>query len=77
MPTETTIIVGGIVVMFALFAVPLMWASAFTRDVRVPGASYFDEAKSNPARSVGPARRLTAACRVGSRAFHLRRKEPA
>ena len=45
MPTETTIIVGGIVVMFALFAVPLMWASAFTRDVRVPGASYFDEAK--------------------------------
>jgi len=45
MPTETAIIVGGIVVVFAIFPAILMWASAYTRDVRVPGATYFDEAK--------------------------------
>ena len=45
MPTETAIVVVGIVVMFSVFAAVLVWASAFTRDVRVPGATYFEKAK--------------------------------
>ncbi len=42
MPTETAIIVAGIVLMFAAFAVSLGWAAFYTRNVRVPGATYFD-----------------------------------
>ena len=32
MPTETAIIVAGIVLMFAVFAVTLAWADYYTRD---------------------------------------------
>ena len=42
MPTETVIIVAGIVLMFAVFAASLGWAAFYTRNVRVPGATYFD-----------------------------------
>jgi hypothetical protein len=42
MPTETAIIVAGIVLAFAALAVPLAWASYYTRNVRTPGAQYFD-----------------------------------
>jgi hypothetical protein len=46
MPTETAIIVAGIVLMFAAFAVSLGWAAFYTRNVRTPGASYFDTPES-------------------------------
>jgi hypothetical protein len=42
MPTETAIIVAGIVFMFALFAIVLAGIDFYTRGVRVPGAQYFD-----------------------------------
>jgi hypothetical protein len=45
MPTDTAIIVAGIVVMFAIFAGALGWAAIYTRSVRVPGANYFDSVK--------------------------------
>lgn len=43
MPTETAIIVAGVVRMFAAFAISLGWAAFYTRNVRTPGASYFDK----------------------------------
>lgn len=43
MPTETAIIVAGIVLMFAVFAVTLAWADYFARNFRAPGATYFHE----------------------------------
>jgi len=46
MPTETAIIVAGIVLAFAALAVPLAWASYYTRNVRTPGAVYFPEPDS-------------------------------
>ncbi len=46
MPTETAIIIAGIVLMFAAFAVALGWAAFYTRNVRTPGATYFDAANS-------------------------------
>ena len=46
MPTETAIIVAGIVLMFAAFAISLGWAAFYTRNVRTPGASYFDTPES-------------------------------
>lgn len=42
MPTETAIMVAGIVVIFAVFAISLGWAAFYTRNVRTPGATYFD-----------------------------------
>ena len=42
MPTETVIVVAGIVLMFAVFAVTLAWADHYARNFRAPGASYFD-----------------------------------
>ena len=45
MPTETAIVVAGIVVVFIVFAIVLAWADYQTRNVRVPNATYFD--KSN------------------------------
>jgi len=42
MPIETAIIVAGVVLIFAAFAVSLAWAAFYTRNVRVPGATYFD-----------------------------------
>ena len=41
MPTETAIVVAGIVLMFAVFAIALAWADYRTRNFRAPGASYF------------------------------------
>ena len=46
MPTETAIIIAGIVLMFAAFAVALGWAAFYTRNVRTPGATYFDATDS-------------------------------
>jgi hypothetical protein len=43
MPTETIVIVAGIVLAFAVFAVSLAWADFYTRSVRTPGATYFHE----------------------------------
>lgn len=42
MPTETVIVVAGIILMFAVFAVTLAWADHYARNYRAPGASYFD-----------------------------------
>jgi len=43
MPTETVIIVAGIVFVFAVFGVVLVWADYYTRNVRTPGAMYFSD----------------------------------
>jgi hypothetical protein len=43
MPTETAIMIAGIVLVFAVFAISLAWVDFFTRDFRAPGATYFDE----------------------------------
>ncbi|MBI3702593.1 MAG: hypothetical protein HY244_01775 [Rhizobiales bacterium] len=42
MPTETAIIITVIVLVFATFPVALGWAAYYTRNVRTPGATYFD-----------------------------------
>lgn len=41
MPTETVIIVAGIVLVFAAFGATLLWADYYTRNVRTPDATYF------------------------------------
>jgi hypothetical protein len=41
MPTETAIIVTGIVLVFTVFAVTLAWTDYYTRNFRAPGAMYF------------------------------------
>ena len=46
MPTETVIIVAGIVLAFAALAVSLAWASFYSRNVRTPGATYFNKSDS-------------------------------
>ena len=46
MPTETAIIVAGIVLVFAVFSVTLAWADYYTRNFRAPGAVYFHEPDS-------------------------------
>ena len=58
MPTETVIIVAGIVLVFAAFGATLVWADYYTRNVRTPGAMYFrDPASKAPDRlSEGPVR---------------------
>ena len=43
MPTETVIFIASVVLMFAVFAISLGWATFYTRNVRTPGASYFDK----------------------------------
>jgi hypothetical protein len=43
MPTETIVVVAGIVLAFAVFAASLAWADFYTRGVRTPGATYFHE----------------------------------
>jgi hypothetical protein len=45
-PTETVIIIAGIVLAFAVLAEPLAWADYYTRNVRVPGATYFNKPDS-------------------------------
>ncbi len=42
MPTETAVVVAGIVCIFAVFAIALAWVDFHCRGVRVPGAKYFD-----------------------------------
>jgi hypothetical protein len=46
MPTETAIVTSIIVLLFAAFAIALAWAAYYTRNVRTPGATYFDAAHS-------------------------------
>jgi archaellin len=41
MPAETALVIAGIVLVFAVFAAALAWASFYTRDYRAPGAQYF------------------------------------
>jgi hypothetical protein len=43
MPTETAVIVAGIISVFAAFIVALAWVDYYTRGVRTPGAVYFQE----------------------------------
>jgi hypothetical protein len=45
LPTETAIIIAGIVLVFAVFIVALAWADFYTRNYRAPGAVYFDKPK--------------------------------
>ncbi len=42
MPTETALVVAGVVCVFAVFAVVLAWVDHYCRGVRIPGAQYFD-----------------------------------
>jgi hypothetical protein len=42
MPTDTAIVVTILVIVFAIFAVAMIWADIYTRDSRAPGAKYFD-----------------------------------
>jgi hypothetical protein len=41
MPTETAIVVAGIVLVFTIFAVTLAWTDYYARNFRAPGAVYF------------------------------------
>jgi hypothetical protein len=41
MPTETIVVVAGIILAFAVFAASLAWADFYTRGVHTPGATYF------------------------------------
>ena len=34
MPTDTAVVVAGVVAMFAAFAVALLWASFYTRNLQ-------------------------------------------
>ena len=43
MPTETAIIVAGIVLVFTVFAVTLAWTDYYARNFRAPGGTYFQE----------------------------------
>jgi hypothetical protein len=43
MPTETAIILAGIVLVFVVFAVTLAWADYYSRNFRAPGAAYSHE----------------------------------
>jgi hypothetical protein len=56
MPTETIVVVAGIILAFAVFAASLAWANFYTRGVRTPGATYFHEpsAESEARRPVIP-----------------------
>ena len=38
MPTETAIVIAGVVLAFAVFAIALAWADFYTRNYRAPGA---------------------------------------
>jgi hypothetical protein len=39
MPTETVIILAGIILVFAVFAVTLAWADYYSRNFRTPSAT--------------------------------------
>jgi hypothetical protein len=38
MPAQTAIIVAGVVLAFAAFAISLAWADFYTRNFRAPGS---------------------------------------
>jgi hypothetical protein len=46
MPTETAIIIAGIVLPVAVLAVAMAWADFYTRNYRAPGSTYFHEPDS-------------------------------
>jgi hypothetical protein len=46
MPTETAIIIVGIVLPVAVLAVAMAWADFYTRNYRAPGATYFNKSDS-------------------------------
>jgi hypothetical protein len=39
MPTQTAIILAGVVLAFATFAISLAWADFYTRNFRGPGSA--------------------------------------
>ena len=39
MPTETAIVIAGVVLMFAVFAVTLAWADHYSRGSHAPDAA--------------------------------------
>ncbi len=41
MPTETAIVIGGIVFFFAVFALSLAWADFHSRGYRAPESRHF------------------------------------
>jgi hypothetical protein len=41
MPTETAIVIAGIVLTFAVFAISLAWADYYTRGYRAPESKHF------------------------------------
>jgi hypothetical protein len=41
MPTETAIVIAGVVLVFVAFAAALAWADFYTRNTRAPGATQF------------------------------------
>jgi hypothetical protein len=41
MPTETAIVIAGIVFFFAVFALSLAWADSHTRGYRAPESTHF------------------------------------
>jgi hypothetical protein len=41
MPTETAIVIAGIVLVFAVFAISLAWADFYTRNYRAPESKHF------------------------------------
>jgi hypothetical protein len=46
MPTETAVVVAGVVLVFAVFSVVLAWGDYYTRNYRAPGALYFHKPNS-------------------------------
>ncbi len=55
MPTETILVVAGIVLVFAGFGVTLAWADHYTRNFRAPGATYFHDVEVIETRRSEPA----------------------
>jgi hypothetical protein len=41
MPTETAIVIAGIVLVLAVFAISLAWADYYTRGYRAPDSKHF------------------------------------
>jgi len=39
MPTQTAIVIAGIVLVFGVFAVALAWVDYYARDYKSPGAA--------------------------------------
>jgi len=46
MPTQTVIVVAGIILVFAIFAMTMAWVDCYTRRVRTLGAQYFDKSEA-------------------------------